>query len=73
VAWFVAPKLLGGAGATPLGGPGVATMDEAIGLHDVRSEASGADLLITGRVARPTVAATAAVRAARSAAEKGRE
>lgn len=72
IAWFVAPKLLGGPGATPLGGPGVATMDEAIDLHDVRSEASGADLLITGRVHRPTVATHAAETAARSAAEKGR-
>jgi diaminohydroxyphosphoribosylaminopyrimidine deaminase/5-amino-6-(5-phosphoribosylamino)uracil reductase len=72
VAWFVAPKLVGGSGATPLGGPGVATMDEAIDLHDVRSEASGADLLITGRIRRPAAAATAAGTAARPAAEKGR-
>ena len=72
VAWFVAPKLLGGPGATPLGGPGVATMDAAIDLHDLRSEASGADLLITGRVHRPTAAATAVETEARSAAEKGR-
>ncbi|NBC95073.1 MAG: riboflavin biosynthesis protein RibD, partial [Deinococcus-Thermus bacterium] len=59
-------------GATPLGGPGVATMDAAIDLHDLRSEASGADLLITGRVHRPTAAATAVETEARSAAEKGR-
>ena len=51
VAWFVGPKLLGGKGASPLGGMGVAHMDEAIGLRDVRTERVGRDLLISGRVA----------------------
>lgn len=50
VAWFIGPKLLGGNGATPLGGMGVTTMDEAIGLDDLTSEASGTDLLLSARV-----------------------
>lgn len=50
VAWFVGPKLLGGNGATPLGGLGVRTMDDAYELTDVRSEPSGSDLLIEARV-----------------------
>lgn len=50
VAWFVGPKLLGGKGASPLGGMGVAHMDEAIELHDVRTENIGRDLLISARV-----------------------
>jgi diaminohydroxyphosphoribosylaminopyrimidine deaminase/5-amino-6-(5-phosphoribosylamino)uracil reductase len=53
VAWFLGPKLLGGNGATPLGGMGVATMDQAFELLELRSEPSGDDLLITGRVGRP--------------------
>jgi len=53
VAWFIGPKLLGGNGATPLGGLGVKTMDEAIRLVDLRSEMSGDDLLLTARVRHP--------------------
>ena len=53
VAWFIGPKLLGGNGATPLGGMGVTTMDEAITLVDLRSEMSGDDLLLTARVRHP--------------------
>lgn len=53
VAWFIGPKLLGGNGATPLGGLGVTTMDEATELADLRSEMSGDDLLLTARVRYP--------------------
>lgn len=52
VAWFIGPKLLGGKGASPLGGMGAAQMDEAIRLHEVRTEAIGDDLLVSARVAR---------------------
>ncbi len=47
--WFVAPKLVGGAGPTPLGGEGVAAMDHAVRLSDVRVDRSGSDLVVTGR------------------------
>ena len=52
VSWFVGPKLLGGKGASPLGGMGVAQMDEAIRLDELRTEAVGSDLLISARVIR---------------------
>ena len=55
VAWFIGPKLLGGNGATPLGGLGVTTMQDAIELDDVVTEASGDDLLVRARV-RPRAA-----------------
>jgi diaminohydroxyphosphoribosylaminopyrimidine deaminase/5-amino-6-(5-phosphoribosylamino)uracil reductase len=50
VAWFIGPKLLGGAGATPLGGIGVGGMDEALELEAVRTELVGGDLLVTASV-----------------------
>lgn len=53
VAWFIGPKLLGGAGASPLGGRGVATMEHAVGLDELRSETSGDDLLLTARIRAP--------------------
>ncbi|MDZ7706490.1 MAG: bifunctional diaminohydroxyphosphoribosylaminopyrimidine deaminase/5-amino-6-(5-phosphoribosylamino)uracil reductase RibD [Trueperaceae bacterium] len=61
VAWFIGPKLLGGNGATPLGGMGVTTMDEAFELDDLRSETSGTDLLLTGRVRYPAAPVAGAV------------
>lgn len=51
VAWFIAPKLVGGTGAGPLAGVGVPTLDEAIRLEEVRTEPSGVDLLVTARIA----------------------
>ena len=51
VAWFVAPMLLGGGGATPLAGAGVARLEDAIRLEGVRTEACGDDLLLEARVA----------------------
>ncbi len=50
VAWFVGPMLLGGKGASPLGGLGVATIDDAVGLDGVVVSHLGADLLIEGDV-----------------------
>ncbi len=53
VAWFVAPKLLGGGGASPLGGLGVASMDEALQLTGTQVRRVGEDLLIEGDVRYP--------------------
>ena len=53
VAWFIGPKLLGGAGAGPLGGLGVAHMDEALRLDDLDTRQIDGDLLISGRVVYP--------------------
>ena len=53
VAWFVAPKLLGGGGASPLGGLGVASMDEALHLTGTQVRHVGEDLLIEGDVRYP--------------------
>lgn len=50
VAWFIAPKLLGGTGRSPLSGLGVESMDEAFGLEDLNTRQVEEDLLITGRV-----------------------
>ena len=61
LACFVAPKLLGGAGATPLGGPGVATIDGAFELDAMSIEQIGADLLISGDVRYPASSSDAAV------------
>jgi diaminohydroxyphosphoribosylaminopyrimidine deaminase / 5-amino-6-(5-phosphoribosylamino)uracil reductase len=51
VAWFVAPKLVGGRGATPLAGLGVASMDEAVALRGATVRPVGEDLLIEGDLA----------------------
>ena len=51
VAWFVAPKLVGGRGASPLAGLGVAGMDEAHTLQGTRVRRVGDDLLIEGDLA----------------------
>jgi diaminohydroxyphosphoribosylaminopyrimidine deaminase/5-amino-6-(5-phosphoribosylamino)uracil reductase len=48
IAWFIGPKLLGGGGASPLGGLGITKMDQAIPL-DIHTEMVGEDLLIMGR------------------------
>ena len=53
IAWFVAPKLIGGRGASPLAGLGVATLDEAYALSDWSVERLGDDLLIEGDLVRP--------------------
>lgn len=53
VAWFIGPKLLGGAGATPLGGMGVNVMADALELDAMRTELVGGDLLVTGGIRYP--------------------
>lgn len=53
VAWFIGPKLLGGGGASPLGGLGVARMEDALQLSEVATETIDSDLLVTGRVRYP--------------------
>ncbi len=58
VAWFVAPKLVGGPAPGPLAGVGVGTLEEAF-VIDGRSRkvrTVGDDLLISGRVSYPEVA-----------------
>ena len=50
VAWFIGPKLLGGASASPLGGLGVTDLEAAIRLDIEATEILAEDLLITGRV-----------------------
>lgn len=54
VACFVAPKLLGGASSTPLGGPGVGSIGDAFELEQMTIERVGADLLISGEVRYPS-------------------
>jgi diaminohydroxyphosphoribosylaminopyrimidine deaminase/5-amino-6-(5-phosphoribosylamino)uracil reductase len=51
VAWFVAPKLVGGRGASPLAGLGVAGMEEAHALQGTQVRRVGDDLLIEGDLA----------------------
>jgi diaminohydroxyphosphoribosylaminopyrimidine deaminase/5-amino-6-(5-phosphoribosylamino)uracil reductase len=48
---FLAPKLIGGRGAPgPIGGPGIARMEGAIMLRDLRVRRFGADLAVEGYV-----------------------
>lgn len=53
IAFFIGLKLLGGTGASPLAGLGVAQMDEAITLADLQTEFIANDLLLTGQVRYP--------------------
>ncbi|HLV12045.1 MAG TPA: bifunctional diaminohydroxyphosphoribosylaminopyrimidine deaminase/5-amino-6-(5-phosphoribosylamino)uracil reductase RibD [Trueperaceae bacterium] len=55
VAFFLAPKLLGGPAPGPLGGPGVHALASAFALTDLSSERVGDDLLVQGRVVYPEV------------------
>jgi diaminohydroxyphosphoribosylaminopyrimidine deaminase/5-amino-6-(5-phosphoribosylamino)uracil reductase len=46
---FIAPKLVGGDTApTPLGGRGVASMQEALHLQQVKTQSIGGDILVEG-------------------------
>jgi diaminohydroxyphosphoribosylaminopyrimidine deaminase/5-amino-6-(5-phosphoribosylamino)uracil reductase len=49
---FVAPKLIGGVGLSPVGGLGVARMEDALALEGVTFERSGADVYVHGFRAR---------------------
>ncbi len=47
--FFIAPKIIGGAGApTPVGGEGVELMEDAYGMLDVQVKTLGEDILVTG-------------------------
>jgi diaminohydroxyphosphoribosylaminopyrimidine deaminase/5-amino-6-(5-phosphoribosylamino)uracil reductase len=49
VAFFVAPRLIGGAAApSPVGGGGAACVPQAVSLGDVRVAWSGPDMLYIG-------------------------
>lgn len=51
IAWFLAPMLIGGAGApSALGGEGAATLALAPRLRDPTAERVGEDVLVTGRL-----------------------
>lgn len=52
VAWFLAPKIIGGDAAPgPVRGEGIASLGDAIKLHDMSIERLGEDLLVTGYTA----------------------
>ena len=70
VAWFVAPKLVGGRGASPLAGLGVAGMDEAHALQGTDVRRVGDDLLIEGDLTPRTFVAPEET-AAHAAGEDG--
>jgi len=70
VAWFVAPKLVGGRGASPLAGLGVAGMDEAHTLQGTHVRRVGDDLLIEGDLAARAID-TIEETAAQAAGEEG--
>jgi diaminohydroxyphosphoribosylaminopyrimidine deaminase/5-amino-6-(5-phosphoribosylamino)uracil reductase len=48
VTMFVAPKLIGGSGPTPVGGPGFSRMGDAVELQNIDVEMFGDDVAITG-------------------------
>lgn len=51
IAFFIAPKLLGGKGSRPvIAGPDPTRLLEAIDVHDMETRRIGADLLITGYI-----------------------
>ena len=48
---FIAPKIIGGATApSAIGGEGVASVDDAIKLYDIKTKRFGNDLMIEGYV-----------------------
>jgi diaminohydroxyphosphoribosylaminopyrimidine deaminase/5-amino-6-(5-phosphoribosylamino)uracil reductase len=50
---FIAPKLVGGAGApSPVGGRGLSGMTAALRLEDISRRPIGDDLYLTGRIVR---------------------
>lgn len=58
VVWFVAPKILGGAGApSPVGGAGIIRVNDAIKLSGMEVRRFGQDLCITAYIRQPRDAA----------------
>lgn len=55
VAWFLAPKLIGGPAPGPVAGAGVEELAEAFLIERPRTEKIGDDLLFSGRVVYPKV------------------
>ncbi len=54
VIMFIAPKIIGGFSApSAIGGEGVARVDDAIKLHDIKTKRFGNDLMIEGYVEEP--------------------
>ena len=46
---FIAPKIIGGSGApTPVGGKGISTMEDAIGLRNLKTTKVGEDIMVEG-------------------------
>lgn len=51
VAVFVAPKIVGGTGPTPIGGMGLSRMSESLPLMQLSHQVIGSDVLVRGRMA----------------------
>ena len=49
--YFIAPKIVGGAGRSWVAGPAVARMADALPLEEVEVSRIGPDILVTGRPA----------------------
>ena len=48
---FIAPKIIGGAGApAPVGGAGVTDLDQAVALDEMELKKSGQDIMIEARI-----------------------
>ncbi|MEX2543107.1 MAG: bifunctional diaminohydroxyphosphoribosylaminopyrimidine deaminase/5-amino-6-(5-phosphoribosylamino)uracil reductase RibD [Trueperaceae bacterium] len=69
VAWFIGPKLLGGSGATPLGGLGMNAMADALELEAMRTELIGGDLLVTGGVRYQPTSSTSSQTSSQSSSQ----
>ena len=59
VAWFIAPKILGGSASGPVAGTGVKDLADAITLSGVRTDFVGPDLFLTGKTVYPETPAPA--------------
>ena len=53
VAWFIAPKILGGSASGPVAGTGVKNLAAAITLANVETEFVGPDIYLSGKVEYP--------------------
>lgn len=55
IEFFIAPKLVGGNGPSPLSGLHIQHMADALELHDLHTDMSSGDLHVTGYMSRPEV------------------